>query len=281
MSIGFRIFLLTLLGFGAVWMYRFRGPELEFLLDSSGLIPPRPTYAQRDRARGRLQPPAKVGFENLGTQDWQGVERWAPERDPDLALTASEVAVDGVIPLVVTDPPDSLPRGGQGPGSRDEEAGEAVRVVDLPTETIEILYAVADGDNLWKVAKKFLGRGTRYEEIMILNSLTDAKLVPGTQLRLRVPSDGRRKESLKSPPPLDDNSVEEGSKLRGNPLPRTHKVTARETLGRIARKYFPSDPAGVEILFEANKEKLSSPDLVYEGQVLVIPAFRPERTSTR
>ena len=131
------------------------------------------------------------------------------------------------------------------------------------------------------MAKKFLGRGTRYEEIMILNSLNDAKLVPGTPLRLRVPSDWRRQESLKSPPPLDDNSVEEGSKLRGNPLPRTHKVKARETLGRIARKYFRSDPAGVEILFEANKEKLSSPDLVYEGQVLVIPAFRPERTSTR
>ncbi len=63
MSTGFRLLLLILLGFGAVWIYRFRAPELNLLLN-----PTRPVLADPirglpmagDRAWGRLEPPART-----------------------------------------------------------------------------------------------------------------------------------------------------------------------------------------------------------------------------
>jgi nucleoid-associated protein YgaU len=47
-------------------------------------------------------------------------------------------------------------------------------------------YVVKEGDNLWKIAKKQLGNGTRYKEILTLNpSITkDKPLVVGTKLTL-------------------------------------------------------------------------------------------------
>ena len=82
MSTGFRLLLLILLGFGAVWIYRFRAPELNLLLNPTrpvlgdpGGAPPTPG----DRAWGRLEPPARTGWEHVSSSNWDP-ESWAPER---------------------------------------------------------------------------------------------------------------------------------------------------------------------------------------------------------
>ena len=95
------------------------------------------------------------------------------------------------------------------------------------------------------------------------------------RLKLHVPKNRAPKESLKSTPPADDKSVEASSGLDENTLSlKTHKVKAGETLSEIASRYFPGDPGGVEAIFEANRETVSSPDEIREGQILVIPSRR-------
>jgi nucleoid-associated protein YgaU len=38
------------------------------------------------------------------------------------------------------------------------------------------VYSLIKGDNLWKLAKRFLGSGTRYPEIQKLNGIKDSQL---------------------------------------------------------------------------------------------------------
>ncbi|SDV47777.1 peptidoglycan-binding protein LysM [Chitinasiproducens palmae] len=52
---------------------------------------------------------------------------------------------------------------------------------------------------------------------------------------------------------------------------RYHTVVAGDTLWKIAEKYYGSG-AKNNVIFEANRPMLSSPDKIYPGQVLRIPA---------
>ena len=294
MSTGFRLLLLILLGFGAVWIYRFRAPELNLLLN-----PTRPVLADPirglpmagDRAWGRLEPPARTGWEQVSSPNWDP-ESWSPERleagetpwretenqaerteyeriehDPDLVFGAFEESSDGMIHTpyeenLLAPHPEEVADGGD-EGSRP----------DVKPGTVEVEYVVEKGDDLWTVAAKFLGKGYRYDEIIRLNSLASETIVPGTRLKLHVPDHRAPKESLKSTPPSDDKSVEESSGLDESSLTlKTHKVKAGETLSEIASRYFPGRPGQLQAICEANRETVSSPDEILEGQILVIPS---------
>jgi nucleoid-associated protein YgaU len=52
---------------------------------------------------------------------------------------------------------------------------------------------------------------------------------------------------------------------------RTHTVQRGETLSGIAQKYY-GRASEYQKIFEANRDKLSDPDKVREGAILVIPA---------
>jgi nucleoid-associated protein YgaU len=51
-----------------------------------------------------------------------------------------------------------------------------------------------------------------------------------------------------------------------------HTVAKGDTLGKIAKEFY-GDAMKYPIIFEANKPMLKSPDLIYPGQVLRIPAL--------
>lgn len=53
------------------------------------------------------------------------------------------------------------------------------------SEPISDTYVTAQGDTLWGISKKFLGRGNRYKEIMRANGLTSTVIRPG--MRLKIP----------------------------------------------------------------------------------------------
>ena len=67
------------------------------------------------------------------------------------------------------------------------------------------------------------------------------------------------RETTNSPEPSENEVV-------------THTVVEDETLWNIAKKYYDNGSKHT-VIFEANKDKIQSPDLIYPGQVLTIPAL--------
>ena len=293
MSIGFRIFILILCAFGAIAAYRLRTQELSHWLrpgprgagassrgmETSGaplvspvdriLDPDFPFATLELRGQEPPGPPAVEfpGMEPAGT----------PLPEEDLESVAD-------LPVVEEDP--APPEGPAAPEDLDVAGGDPEPPLpgepEPPEPQIvafhEISYEVKQVDSLWRIAARFLGSGSRFPEIRDLNRDVfrdrGSDSVPaGTVLRIRVPGSP---EGLKVPAPGVDTSVE-GSPAPAPPggedrVPVHHTVRRSESLQRIARRYFPEEADGWKILFAANKDRLASPDLVREGQVLRIPA---------
>lgn len=53
-----------------------------------------------------------------------------------------------------------------------------------PNDNSIVYYTVQSGDTLWEIAEKFLGSGTRYQEIQTLNDLTGVTIFPNQVLKI-------------------------------------------------------------------------------------------------
>ena len=122
---------------------------------------------------------------------------------------------------------------------------ESPKNMDTSTEyqTVE----VKKGDTLWDIAAKYLGSGSRYREIMSLNSLTSVTIHPGLVLSI----------------PGTNASANEAAKKT-----KTYTVKKGDTLWDIAAKYLKNGSRYVEIM---NLSKITS-TTIHVGQVLTLPA---------
>lgn len=114
---------------------------------------------------------------------------------------------------------------------------------DTGYQTIE----VKKGDTLWGIAEKYLGSGSRYREIMSLNSLTSATIHPGLVLSI----------------PGTNASANEAAKKT-----KTYTVKKGDTLWDIATKYLKNGSRYVEIM---SLSKITSTK-IHVGQSLTLPA---------
>ncbi len=115
----------------------------------------------------------------------------------------------------------------------------------LPPTEEYFLYEVQTGDTLWKIAERYLGKGSRYREIMGLNGLSDDRIYPGMQLKI--------------PGRLSDSQPEISY--------REYTVKRGDSLWKIARTALGSGSRYTEIM-ELNG--LTS-DTIYPGQILRLP----------
>lgn len=122
---------------------------------------------------------------------------------------------------------------------------ESPKNMDTSTEyqTVE----VKKGDTLWDIAAKYLGSGSRYREIMSLNSLTSVTIHPGLVLSI----------------PGTNASANEAAKKT-----KTYTAKKGDTLWDIAAKYLKNGSRYVEIM---NLSKITS-TTIHVGQVLTLPA---------
>lgn len=114
---------------------------------------------------------------------------------------------------------------------------------DTGYQTVE----VKKGDTLWGIAARYLGDGSRYREIMSLNSLTSATIHPGLVLSI----------------PGTNAKANEASKKT-----KTYTVKKGDTLWNIAAKYLKNGSRYVEIM---NLSKITG-TTIRIGQVLTLPA---------
>ena len=110
-------------------------------------------------------------------------------------------------------------------------------------QTIE----VKKGDTLWGIAEKYLGSGSRYREIMSLNSLTSATIHPGLVLSI----------------PGTNASANEAAKKT-----KAYTVKKGDTLWDIATKYLKNGSRYVEIM---SLSKITG-TTIHVGQILTLPA---------
>lgn len=103
-------------------------------------------------------------------------------------------------------------------------------------------YTVVSGDTLSSISQRFLGAGSRYNEIMSLNGLSSDLIHPGEILKL----------------PLDKEFTEGVT---------TYVVTSGDTLWSIAKQMLGSGNRYNEII---SLNKLEN-DVIYVGQVLRLP----------
>ena len=76
----------------------------------------------------------------------------------------------------------NLPKG-QNPDTGN--SAPAPFIVDNSPYRNENIYTVKKGDSLWKIAARYLGKGSRYGEIKKVNGLQSNTIYPGQRLRIR------------------------------------------------------------------------------------------------
>lgn len=119
-------------------------------------------------------------------------------------------------------------------------------------------YTVAKGDNLWKIAENAYGSGYNWVDIASENNITNADMLSEGQ-QLVIPDVEPKLATVSSI--MDESSTDTISGA-------TYEVQKGDNLWNISVRAYQDGFKWVEI---ANANNLSNPDLIHEGNILVLP----------
>lgn len=117
-----------------------------------------------------------------------------------------------------------------------------------PTAT-PVLYQVRAGDTLGRIAERF---GTTINALAQLNGILNPSRIDPGQI-LRIPAD-----SAADPSELEAQTL-------ADPAPATYTILRGDTLYRVAERF------GITVAELASANGIAEDDLIYPGQILVIP----------
>lgn len=185
-----------------------------------------------------------VTFADTGENGPPDASAGAAKHGPEVGTVSPPVIVD---PLVVTDEPRT-----------PDDAGdlEAPGAFGKPP----FRWVVArDGDTFEKIAQREFGRKSLWTAIARANPLKDpGRLRVGDRVKVPLdPKNPQARPEVEAPVPAPQAIVE-------------YTVEPNDTLSGIAQKFYGS-VRFVDFLYESNRDRLSSPDSLRLGQVLVIP----------
>ena len=201
-----------------------------------------------------------AGAWSLGQEDtsiWDYYEDWingskipeSPSVTPP-AEEPSDSGESGGSAEETPDTPDSSEPPQESPNTPDlpeppQESPVTPETPQTPGSQEYFEYSVKRGDTLWKIAQRYLGKGSRYSEIIELNHLTSDRIYPG--MALKIP----------------------GSSSETSPAPsyRTYTVKRGDSLWKIAQSQLGLGSRYPEIM-ELNG---LTGDSIYPGQILKLP----------
>ncbi len=183
----------------------------------------------------------------------------------------------------------------------DEADGTTLGSIDS-TATFTV-YTVRSGDTFEGIAKRQLGRSSRWVDLAQANPLVDPmKLRVGQTLRLPLPAPDEATESdtATAIAALDETETDETPTAAGIadaasalttpaapqlpelPEPVTHTVRTGDSLSTIAARYY-GDSTRWRAIFDANRDVLDDPHAVRAGVTLTIPpaVSATERSASR
>lgn len=136
-------------------------------------------------------------------------------------------------------------------------------------------HVIASGDTLSKIAERYLGSDSSWQDIVAVNNGLDPKrLQVGQRLLLPAPRAPRRPivaDAVADKAPTPDRGAQKATTR--SPLKATaaqHKIESGDTLSGIAKRYY-SDARLWKRVFDANRDRLSRSDKLPVGTILVLP----------
>jgi len=209
---------------------------------------PQPSVAEEQNAEARIEglPPE----ESPAPTTWPGEEV--------LPSATEEPTTTGQTEHPASPPPaEAPPTPGPSP----------LQVVTSPAPPLQT-HTVEKGDVLWDLAKRYYGDGRRWKKIYEANRevLPSSSNLPVGVVLVIPPAEARA--SATSAP----ESVTEAPTPPSPPETATvtYTVKSRDTLYNIAAKQY-GDGSLWRTIYEANRDKIPSPDRLAVGTVLVIP----------
>lgn len=195
---------------------------------------------------------------------WIGVYWWWPS-EPKITYAQGDDTVRGVMPKAPEKAPGAAMKAPEPPPAAHEPAPEPshpVRVV--PPEFVS--YTVKSGDTPASIAKAFYGSEALSSVILAANPLMSPQnLMAGRVIQL--PKDPNNVQGLavkQDPPPAPPKEPESAKQ------DRVYVVQEGDSLSRIAKEMY-GDSRLANIIFEANRDQLTSEDAIKIGQKLKIP----------
>lgn len=141
----------------------------------------------------------------------------------------------------------------------DEISGEKVRFEDGKT-----VHTVSKGENLWQIAERYFQSGYNWVDIAEENNLQDPNgLLIGQELRI---PDVESKKTTTAVAPETSSDTKGGIIITGG----EYTTQKGDYLSLIAKNAYGSGAEWTRI-WEANKDQISNPNLIFSGQNLKIP----------
>jgi len=178
----------------------------------------------------------------------------APVSEPEVAPSDRRIAAS-----------DTLAQNGETPDGDASAPGGRSVVAERPADPTPVLppsfraYVIRPGDTFESIARRELGSARFAGAIARANAFVDPmRLRVGREIR--IPVDPANIQGR----PADDEAEPEGS------APMEYVVRRGDTLSAIAARIYGSSAEAGRI-FEANRDRLDSPDDVRVGQTLRLP----------
>ena len=221
-------------------------------LDADGKLTPGSRLIIPNRA-GHIDPPTPQVARQTTILD-----RSAPDdsiaNEPPTALMSTGLFVPITGINAAGDAPGTLaPITAHADAQRSEASGQTI--------------TVQAGDSLSKLAERHLGTQARYLELYEANRdvlASPDKVVVGMELKL--PTDASASQKIENP----ESEIQNPSAPPARPAAKTYTVKTGDNLSRIAEVTLGSRDRWKE-LYEANRDRLDTPDTVKVGQELRIP----------
>lgn len=148
------------------------------------------------------------------------------------------------------------------------EATESASVLSPTGMQLPATYTVVNGDTLWAIAAKYYGQGEKWTELVKENNITaNGQVEVGQVLRVPVLETEATPVVVAEPTAAP---VAEETKTEPVVAGGSYSVVVGDCLWNIAvAKY--NDGYKWTKIYEANKQMIADPDMIYPGQALVIP----------
>ncbi len=133
-------------------------------------------------------------------------------------------------------------------------------------------YTAKSGDSLWNIAERVYGDGSQYTKILDANKdkISNPNSIYAGQV-LVIPSASDKASTSNT---HTKTTTQNSGNTTTTPEPKTgttYTVQSGDSLWNIAEKYY-GDGSKYNLIYNANKDKISNPNSIYAGQVLAIPS---------